>query len=154
MSNLVVGIATVKLSTSAKLRIRSRQSNGLIVKLFGRSVGYHFFQTKILSLQKLVGRMDCVDLDKGYFRIRFVEKDDFEKLLKGGPWFVGGHFLSIRAQEPNFRLSTVSLSTVAVWVRLLELLIKYYDAEVIREIGEAIGPVFKVDVNTTMEARG
>lgn len=74
--------------------------------------------------------------------------------MKGGPWFVGGHFLTIRAWKPTFRPSTASISSVAVWAKLPELPIEYYDKEVLREIREAIGPVLRVDSNTVMGARG
>jgi hypothetical protein len=28
--------------------------------------------------------------------VKFDSKDDFEGVLKGGPWFIGDHFLSLR----------------------------------------------------------
>ena len=37
---------------------------------------------------------------------------------------------------------------------MLRLSIEYHNKEVLKEIGNAIGPVVKVDANTTMEARG
>ena len=40
--------------------------------------------------------MDCVDLGKDFFLIRFSCVDDFDKVLNGGPWFIGGYFLAIR----------------------------------------------------------
>lgn len=33
---------------------------------------------------------------KRFFLIKFSCDDDFDKVLKGGPWFIGGHFLAIR----------------------------------------------------------
>lgn len=46
------------------------------------------------------------------------------------------------------------VSTIAVWVRLNELPVEYYDAVILREIRNAIGPVLKVDTNTASRARG
>ena len=43
---------------------------------------------------------------------------------------------------------------VAMWIRLPELLFEYYDPRVLREIGNAIGPVLRVDSNTVSEERG
>ena len=45
-------------------------------------------------------------------------------------------------------------SSVAVWARLPELPIEYYEANVLRHIGNAIGPVLRVDTQTASEARG
>ena len=54
---------------------------------------------------------------------------------------MGGHYLSIRGWEPNFRPENENLSYVAVWVRLLGLPIEYYELSVLRDIGKAIGSV-------------
>lgn len=154
MTELADGVAAVKRSKATKLRIRSPWANALIIKVLCRSVGYHYLHSRIMNLWKPTGRMDCVDLEKFYFLIRFEGKDDFDKVLKGGPWFVGGHFLTIRAWKPSFRPSTASISSVAVWAGLPELPIEHYDKEVLREIREAIGPVLRVDSNAVMGARG
>lgn len=62
-----------------------------------------------------------------FFLVRFSLKEDYERVLKDGPWFIGGHYLSIRNWEPNFKPSTASVSSIAMWVRLSELPIEYYE---------------------------
>lgn len=98
--------------------------------------------------------MDCVDLGHHFFLIKFQLKEDHAKVLREGPWFVGGHYLSIRCWEPNFKSSTANLSSVAVWIRLPELPIEYYEPSALREIGEAIRPVLRIDAHTAAESRG
>ena len=88
------------------------------------------------------------------FLMRFGLVEDFENIIKGGPWFIEGHFLMIRAREPNFKPTSVVCNLVAVWIRLSELPFEYYDPRVLREIGSAIGPILRVDSNTELEARG
>nr|POE70958.1 hypothetical protein CFP56_49572 [Quercus suber] len=88
-----------------------------------------------------VGKMECIDLGNEFFLIRFSIVEDRARVLKGGPWFVGGHYLSIRCWEPNFMVETAKLSAVAVWIRLPGLPIEYYEPSVLRDIGLAIGPV-------------
>ena len=41
-------------------------------------------------------KMDCVDLGKDFFLIKFMDDEDYDKVLRGGPWFVGEHFLAIK----------------------------------------------------------
>ena len=65
--------------------------------------------------------------------------------FKGGPWFVVGHYLSIRSWEPNFKPSSACVSLVAVWVRLLKLPIEYYEPLVLQDIGQAIGPILRIN---------
>ena len=64
------------------------------------------------------------------------------------------HFLTVRAWESNFKPSNVVCNMVAVWVRLLELPIEYYDPRVLREVGSAIGLVLWENLNTASNVRG
>ena len=75
-------------------------------------------------------------------------------MLKKGPWFIGRHFLSIRPWELYFKPSSANVSSVAVWIRLNELPIEFYNAEALLHIRKAIGNVLRVDTYTTSETRG
>lgn len=90
------GLAALTLSKEAKQRIRAPWANSLIVKVYGRTVGYHFLQARLNALWKPNRTMDIIDLGKDFFLVQFGLKDDFSSVLEKGPWFVGEHFLSIR----------------------------------------------------------
>ena len=105
----------VKLSKEEISHIRAPWSKALIVKVFGRSVGYDYLTFKLNDLWKLVARMDCVDLSKDFFLIKFSDEADYDKVLRRGPWFVGEHFLAMRQWEPYFKASEASFNSVAVW---------------------------------------
>ena len=124
------------------------------MKVFGRSVGFNFLHNKLFSLRKPVGRLDCVDLGHVFFLVRLSLKEDYEAILRKGPWFIGENFLSIRPWEPDFRPALAYVTSIAVWVRFNELLIEYYNAEALLHIGKTIGNVLRVDTHTTSEARG
>ena len=94
--NLPPGEVVVKLSGERKNKIRASWSRALIVKVFGKSVGFHFLHSRLTSMWKPSGKMDCIDLGYGFFLIKFSLKEDHARVFKGGPWFVGGHYLSIR----------------------------------------------------------
>ena len=113
-----------------------------------------FLSSKIRELWKPSGHIDCIDLSHDFFLIEFECTEDIDKVLKGGPWFIGQQFLIIRLWELEFKASAASFSSVAVWIRLRELLIEFYDPEVLRKIEEAIGPVLKVDIHTANGAQG
>ncbi|KAK9995899.1 hypothetical protein SO802_020585 [Lithocarpus litseifolius] len=147
-------LLTVKLSPKTRKQIRLKWAHALIVKVFGGSVGFHFLRNRVMSLWKLVGRLDCVNLGKHCFLMRFGLVEDYNNVLNGGPWFIGEHFLSIQRWEPNFKSTNVSCSLVAVWIRLPELPFEYYELDVLKEIGNTIGPVLRINLNTVSEARG
>ena len=63
------GMASVKLSKETKMLIRSKWATAFIVKVFGKSLGYHYLHSRILNLWKPAGRLECVDLGKDFFLI-------------------------------------------------------------------------------------
>ena len=154
VEDITEGLVEVKLSKEEISHIRAPWSKALIVKVFGRSVGYNYLTFKLNDLWKLVARMDCVDLSKDFFLIKFSDEADYDKVLRGGPWFVGEHFLAMRQWEPCFKASEASFNSVAVWVRLPKLPIEFYDNSVLLEIGKAIGPMLRIDSYTASGARG
>ena len=95
-SDLVAGIAAVNLASARKASIRSLWTNVLIVKVVGKTVGFQFLTSRIMNMWKPSGKLDCVDLERDFFLVRFLLKEDYERVLKDGPWFIGGHYLSIR----------------------------------------------------------
>ena len=145
VTDLREGLAAVKLSRETKLRIRGPWSQSLIIKLYGKSVGFNFLQSKLLLLWKPSGRLDCVDLGYDFYSVRFTLKEDMDAVLEKGPWFIGGQFLSIRPWEPFFKPATANVSSIAVWVRLHALPLELYETEVLKQIGEAIGKVLRID---------
>ena len=77
-----------------------------------------------------------------------------EAVLRRRPWFIGEHFLSTRPWEPFFKPAVANVSAVTVWVRLYNLPIELYDAEVLKQIGEAIGKVLRIDTHIALESWG
>ena len=153
VENLREGLVAVKFSSDFKKRIQTPWSKALIVKVYGRSVGLNFLHNRLLSLWKPTGRFDCVDLEHGFYLTRFSLKDDYEAILRKGPWFIGENFLSIRPWEPDFRPASANVTSIAVWIRLKELPIEYYNLEALIHIGKSIGNVLRVDSHTAMETR-
>ncbi|KAL3532989.1 hypothetical protein ACH5RR_006510 [Cinchona calisaya] len=51
---------------------------------------------------KTTGNMSIVALGGDFFAIKFMEEQDFVKIISGGPWFFNRNYLAIRLWEPNF----------------------------------------------------
>ena len=148
------GTVAINLSKKTKMHIRAKWAHSLIVKVFGRIVGFHFQHSKIMHLQKPVGRLDCIDLENDFYLIKFGLVEDYEKVLKGGAWFIREHYLTIRAWEPYFKPTLAACSKVVVWACLPRLPIEFYELEVLKEIGQPIGLVLQIDANTAASIRG
>ncbi|XP_023901062.1 uncharacterized protein LOC112012924 [Quercus suber] len=153
-SGLRKGLTAIRIFDELKQKIRAPWARALIVKVYGRTVGFNFLQQKLFALWKLKGRLDYVDLNKDFYLVKFSAMDDYDLVLDKGPWFIGEHFLSIRPWFPNFKPCSTDVSSIAVWVRLNELPIEYYQVEALKEIGSTIGKVLRIDTHTALEARG
>ena len=95
VEELKEGFAALKLSKDVKHRIRVVWATSLNIKVYGRLVGFSYIQSKLNALWKPTGRMDVIDLGKE-FLTWFSCKEDHDKVLWNGLWFIGEHFLSIR----------------------------------------------------------
>ena len=78
-------------------------------------MGFNYLYPKLWSMWNPVGKMECVDLESDYYLVKFAIEEDVDRVLKGGPWFIGQQFLTIRQWEPDFRVSTATFSLVVVW---------------------------------------
>ncbi|KAF3950081.1 hypothetical protein CMV_024118 [Castanea mollissima] len=123
------GVVAAKISQGLKQRIQAPWSKALIVRVYGRT-----------------GKIS--------FSFVFPVKEDHNSVLKNGPWFIGENFLSIRPWEPNFKPAMAVVLFVAVWVRLNERPIKYYDSEALLIIDQTIGNVLRIDTHTETGTRG
>nr|POF23677.1 uncharacterized protein CFP56_77213 [Quercus suber] len=137
-----------------KIRMRTPWQKALIIKTFGRRMAFSFLVERVRKMWNPCGGMDCIDLGYDYFLVKFELAEDMDAILMGGPWFIGQHFLAIRQWEPGFKASTATLSSVAVWIRLPELPLEFYEPSVLLKIGRAIGPVLRIDSHTANGERG
>ncbi|XP_065624743.1 uncharacterized protein LOC136065460 [Quercus suber] len=137
-----------------KIHMRSPWQKALIIKTFGRRMAFSFLVERVRKMWNPCGGMDCIDLGYDYFLVKFELAEDMDSILMGGPWFIGQHFLAIRQWEPGFKASTATLSSVAVWIRLPELPLEFYEPSAILKIGRAIGPVLRIDSHTANGERG
>ena len=70
MDEVTEEFAVVKLSKEIKSKIKGVQSNALIVKVFGRMVGYHYLHRTGLSPWKPQCIVDYLDLGNDFFPLQ------------------------------------------------------------------------------------
>ena len=104
----------------------------LIIKAFGKSLGFKYINYKIRAIWKPQGELQGIDLGLNYFLIRFKLKEDYWKVLNKGPWFISQQFLTMRQWSLGFKPLKAKLTTTTIWVRLLELPIEFYDNSILQ----------------------
>ncbi|WJX16517.1 hypothetical protein P8452_06530 [Trifolium repens] len=143
-----------QLSRREETRIHKPWKQGLIVKLFGRRIGYKALENRLKQMWVRKGVISIIDLGKEYFLVYFSNEEDYNKALEDGPWLIYDHYLIVRQWSPNFYPNEATIDSASVWVRIPDLPIEYYDAKVLHFIGDRIGKMVKVDKNTLFQERG
>ncbi|MBA0604745.1 hypothetical protein Godav_017388, partial [Gossypium davidsonii] len=91
----------------------------VVIKLLGWNIGFLSLQNRISNLWRPSVPFHLMDIENGYFLVKFHSKDDYDKVLSQGPWIVFG-------QLPGH----------------------LYNRKILWEIGELIGKVVRLDFNT------
>ncbi|KAK2391890.1 zinc ion binding / nucleic acid binding protein [Trifolium repens] len=142
------------LSKREETRISRPWRQGVIVKLMGRRIGYKAVETRLKQMWVRKGVISIIDLGMEYFLVYFSNEEDYDKVLEEGPWMIYEYYLIVREWCPNFHPKSATIESAAVWVRIPDLPIEYYDAKVLNFIGNRIGRTVKVDKNTLFQERG
>lgn len=142
------------LTKEEKKILRDRWRQSLIIKLWGRKIGYNFLQKKLQNMWRPKAFMDLVALENDYYLVRFYSKEDFEFARDQGPWSILDHYLVVKEWSPDFDPITDKTEKLIVWVRIPCLPIEYFDYAFLKKVGEKIGKPIRADHNTGMAARG
>ncbi|MBA0769284.1 hypothetical protein Gotri_018031, partial [Gossypium trilobum] len=103
---------------------------------------------------KLKEDLRLIDLGYDFFFAKLENDKDYEQVIKGGLWFIGGRFLAMRKRAPNFKALEATFDSVAMWVRLHELPIEYYDSKIFTKIVWSLGVPLWTDNFTMSSERG
>lgn len=119
--------------------------NAIIVKLLGKDVQFKFLFNRLQKVWTLTGTFTMTDVPNKYYMIRFSSEKDLDFALQGGPWMVAGHYLMCQRWKPEFKPFNEDVRKQAVWVRIPELPVEYYEKHTLWEVGNIIGRTLKVD---------
>lgn len=59
--------------------------DALVVSLLGKKLGHRTMKAKLTQLWKLVGNFTLMDVDNGFYLVKFDMEADREKVIGGGP---------------------------------------------------------------------
>lgn len=123
----------------------------LIIKLLRRRIGYKFLYSRLSKLWNLSGNFELIDLQNKFFLVRFVEVVDYEQVLYDEPWMIIGHYLTVQRWKLEFKPFESTIKKIAVWIRIPDLPIEYYDKHFLWKARNMVGKTMKVDVHTIKE---
>lgn len=69
--------------------------DSLVVKLLGKSVGYKVIRDRLQRVWKPQGGFEILDIDNGFFMVKFDLMSDKEKVTSSGPWMIFDYYLCV-----------------------------------------------------------
>lgn len=130
------------LTKAEKKEMRDSWKRTLVVKIWGRKVGYAYLQRRLQVIWHPRARF-LFELEK-----------DFSFALTGGPWMILDHYLIIRMWTHDFDPYGEKLEKIMVWVRLPYIPLEYFHRNFLLKIGRKIGDLKKIDQTTLSVSRG
>lgn len=142
------------MSKKEKIRLRRCGRKTLIVKVWGRLVGYNYLLKRLHTIWRPKAAIEFVAFENGYYLVRFGAEEDYKYAKFEGPWMVLDHYLIVKEWMPNFDPFTDTTEKMLVWVRFPCLPIEYYDSDFLMRVGEKIGKLIRFDDATGNATRG
>lgn len=142
------------LSERLRSHIHHSWEGTVIVKLWGKTIGYQMLTARIKALWKPTAAFCIIGLENNYHFVRFASHSDYLSSLVNGPWVVMAHYLTVQRWYVSFRAETHKISSVVAWVRLPSMPSELYHKVVLRAIGDQVGKTIRIGYNTQKATRG
>ncbi|KAG8478885.1 hypothetical protein CXB51_028724 [Gossypium anomalum] len=152
--SFVNGVPSITFSDRIHQFLIQGMKNTVILKLLGRNIGFSILQNKLYNLWRPSATLHMLDIENGYFLIKFQNKLDCEKALSEGPWVIFGQYLMVQPWTLSVDPTQAYPRIVMAWIRFPGLPSYLYNHKIITEIGGLVGKVVKLDMNTDSRARG
>lgn len=126
----------------------------LIIKVLGKQISFRLLEKRLCDLWGMGSNLDIVDLDGGYFVVRFYSKTQYLYALECGPWTVQGHYITVTKWRPFFSTAGDTVTSTLAWVRIPNLPLEFFAEGILLGIGNLLGKAVKVDHTTMKVERG
>ncbi|XP_006606936.1 uncharacterized protein [Glycine max] len=127
----------------------------LVIKLIGKSIGFHVMKERLTRIWKLNAGFEILDIDHGYYMVTFDQEAYRVKLIGEEPWMIFDNYLIVELWTPDFISPVASINKTMVWIRFPGLNnLVYYDETILLALASAIGKPVKVDINPKDVRRG
>ncbi|KAG8378317.1 hypothetical protein BUALT_Bualt08G0124800 [Buddleja alternifolia] len=125
----------------------------LVIKVLGHKVGYQVLRQQIKSLWQLSYELNPVDIGNKFFLVRYRTKEEYEKVLKEGPWMILGHYLTVRKWDPTFEPKNETITSTLAWIHFPDLPIHLFNEKTLTGMGNLIGKVMGIDKHMEQSLR-
>ncbi|PPD86803.1 hypothetical protein GOBAR_DD16253 [Gossypium barbadense] len=137
--SLLEGIPAIEFSDRVHKLLVKDMSTSVVLKLFGRNIGFAALQNKVYELWRPSQPFQLMDIENGYFLAKFQNSDDYEMVLSQVSWLIFKQYLTVQPWTIDFNPAHPYPSTVLARIRFPRLSSYLYKKEVLWKFGRMIG---------------
>lgn len=112
--------------------------DALVIKLLRKSLGYSIMKERLSRLWKLSASFEIMDIGNDFFMVKFKEEVDRVKVIKGGPWMIFDHYLTMQSWSPEFVSPIAKIDRTIVWIRFPGLNLFFYDESILMTLAAKV----------------
>ncbi|KAK4408515.1 hypothetical protein Sango_0432500 [Sesamum angolense] len=140
LTKFAVEPETLELGVDDLIDVRTKLGYCLVGYIAGKFLGLQAIRT----LSKSWGSLFQLH-DSGWLIFRFPQDDDRQRVLAGGPYFVYGRPLILKAMPDCFEFKEDSISLTPVWATLPSFPLECWNANALGKIGSKLGTPIAMD---------
>nr|KJB30796.1 hypothetical protein B456_005G160500 [Gossypium raimondii] len=122
-------------------------------KYFGSKVSWEEDRLQCVVEQSVL-HIQLMDIENDYYLATFESIEDYAMFFSKGTWVVFGQYLMVQPWSPQFTPLEPFPHNFVAWMRILGLLGTLHKKSILKEIGEMIGIVIKIDLQIDKGSRG
>ncbi|PNY14345.1 hypothetical protein L195_g011025 [Trifolium pratense] len=120
----------------------------LVVKIIGKELTFDIMKNQLENVWNLAGKFDLMDIENGFYMVKFDREEGKTKVINGVPWKLLDHYLTVCRFTSTINTTGTSVTNkTMVWVRISGLHLVYYDENFLLAVASAIGNPVKVDLH-------
>lgn len=88
--------------------------DALVISLLGKSIGYKTLKERLLRLWRLMADFEIMDIGNRFFKVKFDNENDRQKVMEEGPWMIFDHYLTVQCWTLEFLSPTVKIERTMI----------------------------------------
>ncbi|KAH1106533.1 hypothetical protein J1N35_010301 [Gossypium stocksii] len=92
-------------------------STSVVLKMLGQNLGIKTLHNRLYWIWKPSKPFQLMDIENGYFLVKFQSTVDYDMILSQGPWIIFGHYLTIQPWTIDFNPRLPYPILVLTWIQ-------------------------------------
>ncbi|GAV80364.1 DUF4283 domain-containing protein/zf-CCHC_4 domain-containing protein, partial [Cephalotus follicularis] len=123
--------------------------HALVAFLVGKRLPAKSVREVIQRKWGLVGNFSFHTVSSGVFLVKFENGQARDWVMDNGPWDIWGYHMALRRWTKSMSLKLEKCNTISVWVKLSNVLIKFWTRTGLSYIASVLGRPLYMDTLTT-----